>query len=251
MNTESNANLPREDKTVVQRRILHFAVIVVVLLIFVALLLPAFQGGRGTPSLRSHCFNNLKQIALGLRNYELTYGELPPAYTADATGCPLHSWRTLILPFMESTSVYQTIDLTKPWDDPVNKAVSDKPFWPYVCPAFEGPTNHTTYLAIVAPGGCFRAREGRKLSDITDRHETTIMVIEVDSKHSVPWMSPQDADEELVLGLTSSDTIPHFSRYCGVNVDGRGTFLRTDVDASKLRAMISIAGGDDDVLLED
>ena len=67
------------------------------------------------------CANNLKQIALALRNYESVYHALPPAYTVDAEGKPLHSWRTLILPYLEQQALYDKIDLSKPWDDPANK----------------------------------------------------------------------------------------------------------------------------------
>ena len=49
-----------------------------------------------------------------------TYKALPPAYTVDADGRPLHSWRTLILPYLEQEPLYQTIDLSKPWNDPAN-----------------------------------------------------------------------------------------------------------------------------------
>ena len=64
--------------------------------------------------------NNLKQIALALLNYEQAHHALPPAYTVDAQGRPLHSWRTLILPYLDQESLYQTIDLSKPWNDPAN-----------------------------------------------------------------------------------------------------------------------------------
>ena len=50
---------------------------------------------------RAHCANNLKQIALASLGYEQAHNALPPAYTMDASGRPLHSWRTLILPFLE------------------------------------------------------------------------------------------------------------------------------------------------------
>src|SRR5262245_21426383 len=72
---------------------------------------------------RMQCNNHLRQIAIALQNYHDAYQCLPPAYTVDAAGKPLHSWRTLILPFMEGKAVYDKIDLSKPWDDPVNKAV--------------------------------------------------------------------------------------------------------------------------------
>src|SRR5262245_36536395 len=72
------------------------------------------------------CANNLKQIGVALHSYHDKYGSLPPAYTVDASGKRLHSWRTLILPFLEGDDLYQKIDLTKPWDDPANKEAFDE-----------------------------------------------------------------------------------------------------------------------------
>lgn len=248
MSTEPNANLPRGDRPVAWWRALPVLAIFIVVGFLCASIIP--QLGHQRASDRAQCINNLKQIALGLLNYEYKYGEFPPAYTVDADGKPLHSWRTLILPFMEGDGVYKKLDLAKPWDDPANQAASEKPFPAYVCPSFESPPNHTTYLAVIAPGGFFQATESRKLAEITDDPATTLMVIEVDASHSVPWMSPVDADEALILSLTSSETLSHSSEMSAVFVDGRGRFLPTDTDAKKLRAMISIAGGDD-ALLED
>ncbi|MDZ4779775.1 MAG: hypothetical protein SGJ19_05945 [Planctomycetia bacterium] len=118
------------------------------------------------------------------------------------------------------------------------------------CRTFDGPPNHTTYLAVVVPGGFFLPTESRKLSEITDDRATTLMVIEVDAEHSVPWMSPVDADEALILSLPSSQTLSHSSEMSAVFVDGRGRFLSRENDAKQLRAMISIAGRDDAELQE-
>jgi hypothetical protein len=68
--------------------------------VLICLLLPAVRSARG-PARRAQCGNNLKQIALALLTYETVYHALPPAYTVDADGKPLHSWRTLILPYLE------------------------------------------------------------------------------------------------------------------------------------------------------
>jgi hypothetical protein len=50
---------------------------------------------------RPICVNHLKQIGLALHNYYSVYGVFPPAYVADESGKPMHSWRVLILPFLE------------------------------------------------------------------------------------------------------------------------------------------------------
>ncbi|MEZ6144785.1 MAG: DUF1559 domain-containing protein [Planctomycetaceae bacterium] len=46
------------------------------------------------------CKNNLKQIMLALHNYHDDFGTFPPAYTVDENGKRMHSWRTLIWPYL-------------------------------------------------------------------------------------------------------------------------------------------------------
>ena len=59
--------------------------------LLVSLLLPGTRTPQ-PPMHRSQCVNNLKQIALALYNYEEHYLALPPAYTVDTHGKPLHSF---------------------------------------------------------------------------------------------------------------------------------------------------------------
>src|SRR5437016_2000216 len=91
-----------------------------IFMLLIALLIPATRSSARPAARRAQCVNNLKQIAQALLNYEQAYGALPPAYTVDAKGRPLHSWRTLILPYLEQEPLYRTIDLSKPWNDPAN-----------------------------------------------------------------------------------------------------------------------------------
>ena len=75
-----------------QRRftLIELLVLMAILGILIALLLPATRFSRYAAR-RAQCTNNLKQIALALHNYERMYQALPPAYTVDANGRPLHS----------------------------------------------------------------------------------------------------------------------------------------------------------------
>ena len=211
--------------------------------VLVALMLPAVRRARPAAR-RSQCKNNLKQIALALYNYEAEYHALPPAYTVDADGKPLHSWRTLILPYLDQQRLYETIDLSKPWDDPANAEACATGISIYHCPSDSGPQNHTTYLASVGSNGCFRLTEPRLLSEITDDLAETLMVIEVPSDRSVPWMSPDDADEPLVMNIGPKSKLAHAGGMDAALCDGSIRFLSAEMPAAARRALISVAGGD-------
>jgi hypothetical protein len=177
-----------------------------------------------------------------MRNYESVYHFLPPAYTVDANGKPMHSWRTLILPFLEQNALYARIDLTKAWDDPVNAGAVRSYISTYQCPELIGPEHHTTYMAIVTSSSCIRATEPRLLADITDDHAETLMVVELDLEHAIPWMAPRDADDALLLALGPTSKLAHVGGTQAAFVDGTVRFLFVDMETKVRRALISIAG---------
>ena len=76
-----------------------------VILLFFSLLLLHPPGGASEYAYRSQCANNLNRIALALHNYHDAYKCFPPAYVADEEGRPMHSWRVLILPYMEQQAL--------------------------------------------------------------------------------------------------------------------------------------------------
>jgi prepilin-type processing-associated H-X9-DG protein len=189
--------------------------------------------------------NNLKQIGLALHNYVSEHKALPPAYTVDAQGRPLHSWRTLILPYFEQTRLYESIDLAKPWNDPANARALATSVSAYHCPSSPGEPNTTTYLATTAPSGCLIPGQLRPLSEITDAHESTLMVMEAGEEHAVPWMTPVDAYEALVMSFGPTTKVHHPGGANAGLVDGSVRFLKTNISAKTLRALMSIAGGEE------
>jgi type II secretory pathway pseudopilin PulG len=235
------AVMPRKQSALT---LVELLVIVAIIGVVIALLLPNVRTGREAAR-RNQCTNNLKQIALAIENYEKAHGALPPACTTDADGKPLHSWRTLILPYLEQQSLYDSIDLTKPWNDPANAEALKTSVSAYQCPSTTKGDNRTTYLAVLTPTSCFRAVETRSLSEITDRASETMMLIEVNSEHAVPWISPADADENLVLGLGEPKSkTPHPNGMNALFVNGSVQFLSSQIPADVRRAMISIAGNE-------
>ena len=184
------------------------AVAVVGGLVLLALLAPMARRGAPEAARRVACQSNLKAIAQAMLAYEQKHGSLPPACTRDAEGRPLHSWRTLLLPYLEERQLFDSIDFTKPWDDPANAAVRERMPQIYACPAAQLPAGHTTYQVVMSPEGCFRADGAVPLAEVREPSKT-LLLAEFPSARAVPWMAPVDADEAMFLALASGNLPDH------------------------------------------
>lgn len=218
----------------------------------VALLLPAVQAAREAAR-RMQCSNNLKQIALAMHNYHDTYKAFPPAYTVDTDGNRLHSWRTLLLPYLEQNPLYDQIDLDKPWDAPENRHLADIVIPTYACPSHpnEG-TSYTHYMVIVGsskngedervPGPLFQGEQPPRMRDVIDGTSNTILVVEVkDSQTS--WMEPTDLSmDQMQMIINGGSTDPGSHHHGGMQValaDGSVRFIAETIDRDTWRNLIT------------
>jgi prepilin-type processing-associated H-X9-DG protein len=239
---EFNDGIPKSRSGGLNLVVRLFIVLGIVALL-VAFMLPAIRTA-GPAARRAQCANNLKQIALALLNYEQQYRALPPAYTVDARGRPLHSWRTLILPYLEEEPLYRTIDLSKPWNDPANAKAYETSVYAFRCPGAVGARNATAYLAVVGRNGCFTPEKPRRMAEITDGTATTLMVIETGEENAVPWMEPVDANESLIMSFGRTGKLHHAGGANACFVDGSVRFLKGSVPPEVRRALMSISGQD-------
>jgi prepilin-type processing-associated H-X9-DG protein len=218
--------------------------------VLIALLLPAIQAAREAAR-RAQCANNMKQIALAFHNYHDCYNTFPPAYIPDEDGQPMHSWRTLILPFMEYSWVYDQYNFDEPWDSPSNMAVANIPIPAYTCPSSyeSGPQSTTTnYMVITGPGTVFDGPHACHLANITDGASLTIMVVEV-AGTGVNWAEPVDLDASSLrtpinAGGPGTTGSRHGRGIQAAMCDGSVRFLDENTDPVTLQAMITRAGGE-------
>lgn len=71
-----------------------------------------------------------QQLGVAFQLYRLEHdGKLPPAFTRNAEGKPLHSWRVLLLPYLGETELFEKLRLDEPWDSEWNRQFHDQ------CPA--------------------------------------------------------------------------------------------------------------------
>lgn len=218
---------------------MELVIVVVILAILAALLMPTARTPREAAR-RTQCKIHLKQIALALHNYHDEHGSFPPAYTVDAEGRRLHSWRTLLLPYLDQKALYERIDLTKPWDDPANAEAAGQPVFGFTCPSSTAGRDQTPYLAVVGEHNAFGGVTPRSLGGITNDHAKTLLLVEVDEAHSTHWMSPTDTDEATVLSLADSKRRQHAAGLHAANADGSVEFVAASTPAETLRPRLRI-----------
>lgn len=140
--------------------------------------------------------NKLKQLAFAMYNYADTHkGWLPAAANFDKQGKPLLSWRVHLLPFVERQNLYRQFHLDEPWDSPHNrKLIAHMP------DVYQGPNRKlnregkTIYLLPVGKNAAFKggSKGPRMPADFPDGTSNTILIVEADDAHAVPWTKPED-----------------------------------------------------------
>jgi hypothetical protein len=223
-----------------------FMVFVVCGGVLTALLLPAVQQAREAAR-RTQCQNNLRQIGLALLNYESAYATLPPAYIADASGKPMHSWRVLILPFIDQAPLHSQYDFDEPWDGPNNSRLLSQMPSVYACPSHSstGLNTNTAYAAVFGERCIFRGTEPVGYREIIDGTSNTLMIVEA-SRAGIPWMKPDDIDitKHPALGDPDGFSSDHTGGVHGLMADGAVHFLSQNINVDTLKALFTRDGGE-------
>jgi prepilin-type processing-associated H-X9-DG protein len=84
------------------------------------------------------------------------------------------------------------------------------------------------------------------MTEITDDKGLTLVVLDVDADKAVHWMSPRDASEHMVLSFAEAKHPSHPGGAQAAMVDGSIRFLSKSTRPDALRALISVAGDDDE-----
>lgn len=184
-----------------------------------------------------------------MHNYLAAYGSFPPAYTVDENGRPMHSWRALLLPSFEG-GLEAEYDFTEPWDSPNNLKLIEQMPDVYRCPSDgDTPPGMTNYVAVVGNDTVWPNASSRKAEEISDGLSNTVAVVEV-SGLSIPWTKPQvDLEFDKIpfeINAVSANGISsqHGDGVDMLMADGSVRFMRTGIEPNILRALLTVAGGE-------
>ncbi len=161
--------------------LVELLVVIAIIGVLVALLLPAVQAAREAAR-RTQCTNHLRQIGLGIVNYESSKKVLPPGRetTHEYGVC----WSFRLLPFCEEAAIHDALVPTARVDAEVNSRAMRTPVAIMYCPSRRAPAADRDFdnneaaplVRGAAAGGDFAGAAGieARYGHIGDRPVPTI-----------------------------------------------------------------------------
>lgn len=194
---------------------------------------------------RIACGKKIHAIAQAIQGYKDEHGSFPPAFTQDKSGRRLHSWRTLILPYLGENALYDKIDLSQPWDSEVNRTARETMVDAYQCTCELGSETLTSYFAVIFDDGIMTGPSQTKPEQMTDGLDNTILIVEGPPGKSISWIEPNDLSFREFLEFEWGSKMSHHVGGTHVTMaDGKTFFITSSIDKQTLRAMLTASGGE-------
>ncbi|MCI0459566.1 MAG: DUF1559 domain-containing protein [Gemmataceae bacterium] len=178
--------------------------------------------------------------------YHDQHKHYPLPYLTDARGKPAHSWRVLLLPYVEGKALHDRYDFTTRWDTEANRALaSSMPRHYAFHSTYQPGLTVTNYLAVVGPETLWPGQKKLSAADVTDGSSTTVLIVE-NLGANIPWLEPRDltlATMSLQLNDPAGISSPH-ANPAVVMVDASLRQLKPGLSPEVLRALLTARGGE-------
>lgn len=247
--------------------LVELLVVIAIIGVLVALLLLAVQAARESAR-RASCQNNLHQLGIALLAYEEVHDALPVGCTEwrpwKGKAERQLAWSVYLLPHLEQGTLYDSLDLSLPFDHPVNAEAAATVLPVYLCPSSpveqrlasgRGPAHYGGMYGerITSPNsppkGTMLIDRAIRLREITDGTSRTIVVGEDTGFEDGQWINGRNLfDQAYAVNAAPAFENDLRSEHPGgaqvVLGDGSVILLRNEISLEVLAAYCTRAGGE-------
>jgi hypothetical protein len=206
---------------------------------------------------------NLGSISKALSDYSIEKGSFPAGgtFTVDEAGLEvgMHGWMTTLLPYLGHMEIYDSIELSKPWNDEANTPAMSRPIPTFLIPSVpHEPTGRGFAIAHYAgvggliqtdqgllPTGIFEKNSKVRIEEVSDGMSQTLIAGEI-ARALPAWGDPENwrtIEGPLNVRLSSfgnaSGTGAHF-----LKGDGSVRFFSNKTSPDVLQKLATRDGGD-------
>ncbi len=189
--------------------------------------------------LRMRSMNNLVHIGLTMQAHHEAFGTFPAAYSTNADGEPLLSWRVHVLPYLEEQALYEQFKLDEPWDSEHNRKLVAAMPQIYRAPGSHAEPGKTTYLTVRGKDTAFPGKEKlRFVKDFPDGLSKTVAAVQSSDEKAVIWTRPDDYEydeQDPTAGLID----PRTGGFNVVMCDGSVHFVDEFADPELLKLLFT------------
>lgn len=218
--------------------------ILVILAILAALLLPEMQVAHNSGR-RERFRDQLRSLGLACHEYQAEHGCLPPAVIKDETGRSIHSWRAILLPWLEAQSKIQPpafeYTLDEAWNSPNNQraALDHSDFYILHLTSDGTQIIQRSKLAAVIGEHTYWSPEGecRRLQPVENEAERHILLMEIPHLGG-PWSQPNDVTFDEVLTLCQKNQFQPHGAHVLFDDGSVGWLAPEELTAAKLRRLL-------------
>jgi len=177
---------------------------------------------------------------MAVASYSDAKSHYPPAYVLGPDGRPWHSWRVLILPYIEGHAIYQRYRFEEPWDGPNNSTLADQMPKIFAFATGDSEKHVANYLAVVGTETIWPGEKPFK-SEPKNGNSSTILLVE-NKGLKVHWMEPRDLlFSEMSFELQKPNGISSTYRTPGVVMaDGSLRSLDAEVTPETIQSMLRV-----------
>jgi prepilin-type N-terminal cleavage/methylation domain-containing protein len=141
--------------------LVELLVVIAIIGILVAMLMPAVQSVREAAR-RASCLNNVRQIVIGLKNFETSNSHFPAGWQGDVSESELGwGWMSHTLPFVEQGNLYESLNFETKLLDGSQQAPIKRGFPGQLCPSSSVDSPTVMLSTTDSPIGDYQMEIGR------------------------------------------------------------------------------------------